>query len=166
MARRITVSEYHNWNDVDGGLRRMGEIDMEITRLEGDLTLRVNRLRADYDRRAEGLKTARRTIEANIESFAEERKGEFAKIRSKELTFGVVAYRVVHRVVIKSKKATVAALETLGLSAYLRVAKEPDKEAMKALDAGTLAKAGASLKTADQLTIEPNMERITDKTSA
>jgi phage host-nuclease inhibitor protein Gam len=160
MATRNEESGYLGWHDVDIGLRRIGEIDIALSRLEGEMTLRINEVRARWEAKAEALKTERNRVHAGIELFAQERKEEFARVRSKELTFGTVAYRIVHRVFIRSKKSTVAAMEALGLNDYLRIRKDPDKEAMKALDAATLAKVGASLKTDDQLSVEPNMERI------
>ena len=166
MRKAAAFSEYRDWSDVDQALRRLGEIDIGLARLEGEMTLRINEVREEYEKKAGGLKGERKRTEARIEAFAEERKEEFAKTRSRELTFGTVSFRIVHRVVVRSKKATVAALEAMGLGAYLRVTKEPDKEAMKSLDAGALAKAGATLKTEDQLSIEPNMERIADKEAA
>jgi len=166
MAKRTAASSYTDWNEVDQGLRRMGEIDIRLARLEGEMTLKVNEIRADYDIKAEGLKAERKAVEEQISLFADARKDEFAKTRSKELTFGTVAYRIVHKVAIRSKAATVAALEALGLDSYLRIIKEPDKDAMTGLDAGTLAKVGATLKTDDKLRIEPNLERIADKDAA
>lgn len=166
MAKRITTSSYTDWNDVDQGLRRMGEIDITLSRLEGEMTLKLNEIRADYDTKAEGLKAERKSIEEQITLFADARKEEFAKTRSKELTFGTVAYRIVHKVAVRSKAATIAALEALGLDSYMRIIKEPDKEAMTGLDAGTLAKVGATLKTEDKIRIEPNLERIADKDAA
>jgi phage host-nuclease inhibitor protein Gam len=166
MARKQLISDYQDWQEVDNALRRLGEIEIHVTQLEGEMTLKLNEIREDYDTRAEGLKAEYRRIETGIELFTEARKEEFTKVRSRELTFGTIAYRIVHKVTIKSKKATVAALEVLGLGSYLRIVKEPDKEAMKSLDAGTLAKVGASLKTDDQLSIEPNIESLKSKEAA
>jgi len=166
MARKMAVSDFNDWNEVDSGLRLMGEIDVKLLKLEGDMTLKINEIKAEYDTKAEGLKAQRKAIEENITLFAESRKEEFAKTRSKDLTFGVVAFRIVSKVVVKSKAATLAALKALHLDQYVRVIEEPDKEAMSGLDAGTLAKVGASLKTEDKLRIEPNIERIKEKEAA
>lgn len=166
MAKIIKTSDYADWNEVDSALRRMGEIDVKLKKLEGEMTLKINEIKAEYDLRAEGLKAERKGIDENITLFAESRKVEFAKVRSKDLTFGVVAYRVVTKVALKSKAATVAALKALGLVQYLRIIEEPDKEAMSGLDATTLVKVGASLKTEDKLRIEPNIERIKERDAA
>ena len=166
MAKKQVMSEYQDWQDIDNGLRRMGEIDIQIRKLEGEQTLRTNEIKAEYDLKAEGLKAERKGIENNIALFTEAHKEEFMKTRSKELTFGLVAYRVTTKLIIRSVKATVAALKALGLESYLTINPEPDREAMKGLDSGTLAKVGASLKTEDKLRVEPNMERIKEKEAA
>ncbi|MDR2018545.1 MAG: host-nuclease inhibitor Gam family protein [Syntrophobacterales bacterium] len=162
-TKKQLIGDCADWQEVDQALRRMGEIDISLSKLEGEMTLRVNEIKADYDIKAEGLIAERNNLEGNITLYAESHKDEFTKVRSKDLTFGVVAYRVVHKVVIKSKKATVAALEALGLDGYLRISKEPDKETMKLLDAGTLAKVGARVKTDDKISVEPNIESIRGK---
>ena len=166
MTRKAAISEYQDWNEVDAGLRRMGEIDIRLEEIEGDMTLRLNEISAEYEAKAEGLRGERKKIQTNIELFAGDRKGEFASVRSKELTFGTVAYRIVHRVVVRSRKVTVAALEAMELTSCLRITKEPDKEAMKSLGTGTLARVGAALKTNDRLSIEPNIERISHREAA
>jgi phage host-nuclease inhibitor protein Gam len=166
MKRKAASSEYQDWNEVDAGLRRMGEIDIRLEEIEGDMTLRMNEIRAEYEAKVESLRGERKKIHANIELFAGGRKGEFASVRSKEMTFGTVAYRIVHKVVIRSRNTTVTALEAMGLASCLRITKEPDKEAMKSLDAGLLAKVGAALKTDDRLSIEPNIERISHREAA
>lgn len=162
MARKIEIKEYRDWQDVDNALRRMGEIDIKLSDLEGKMTLKINEIREEFDTKAEGLKAERKKLEAEITAFVEIRKDEFLKTRSRELTFGVVAYRLVTKVVIRSKAACIAALKALNLSAYIRYTEEPDKEALSGLDAGTLAKVGASLKTEDKLRIEPKLEKIAD----
>jgi len=162
MARKIEIKEYRDWQDVDNALRRMGEIDIKLGDLEGKMTLKINEIREEFDTKAEGLKAERKKLEAEITAFVEIRKDEFLKTRSRELTFGVVAYRLVTKVVIRSKAACIAALKALNLAAYIRYTEEPDKEALSGLDVGTLAKVGASLKTEDKLRIEPKLEKIAD----
>jgi len=149
-----------SWDEVDQKLRRMGEIDIAVLKLEGDMTLRINEIRAEYETKAEGLKYERLIIEGGIAAFVDEHKDEFAKTRSKELTFGVIAFRVVKKIVIRSIKATIAAMHALNLEQYIRIIEEPDKDLMVDLDDNTLSKVGAVRKVDDRLRIEPNIERI------
>lgn len=161
METKTKVAEkISDWDQVDAALRRMGEIDIAVEKIQGDMTLKINEIKAQAETKAEGLKKERKDHEDAITAFCEIHKDEFAKKRSRELTFGVIAYKVVTKIVIRSKKACVAAMEALGLSQYLRIEKEPDKELMLNLDDQTLAKVGATKKTEDKLRIEPAIEKI------
>lgn len=149
-----------SWEEVDVLLRRMGEIDVAISKIEGELTLRINEIKANADKKSEGLRKEYDELEQAITQFCEEHKQEFTKQRSKELTFGLVAYRVVTKIAIKSKEACLAAMHALKLDSYIRVIEEPDKLAMEGLDDSVLAKVGAKRKTEDKLRIEPAIEKI------
>ena len=149
-----------NWDEVDLRLRRIGEIQIALEKIEGDMTLRINDIRQDYEESAETFKSERRDLEEAITSFSELHKDEFTKTRSKDLTFGLVAYRVVRKIMIRSNEACVAALQALKLYQYIRVTEEPDKEAMADLEDNQLAKVGAKRKVEDKFRIEPNIERI------
>jgi phage host-nuclease inhibitor protein Gam len=154
-----------SWDEVDASIRRMGEIDIRIGKAMGDLTLKVNEFKAEVEIKVEAMKKEHQALEQAIAAFCEERKEEFAKKRSKELTFGLIAYKVTTKIAIRSIKACVAAMEALGLEKYLRVEKKPDKETMINLDDQTLAKVGASRKTEDNLRIEPYIEKVKDAMS-
>jgi phage host-nuclease inhibitor protein Gam len=167
MATKVktTVEKINNWDQVDAALRRMGEIDIAIEKIQGDMTLKINEIREQAETKAKELRFERSALELQITQFCEEYKHDFTKKRSKELTFGVIAYKVTTKIVIRAKKACVAAMEALGLHQYLRITKEPDKELMLNLDEQTLAKIGASKKTEDKLRIEPAIEKIKDAIS-
>jgi phage host-nuclease inhibitor protein Gam len=149
-----------DWIEVDQKLRRMGEIDISLEKIEGDMTLQINEIREQYEEEIETRKAERQNLEEGITSFAEDHKEEFAKTRSKDLTFGLIAYRVVKSIYIRSKEATVAAMKALKLGQYIRVVEEPNKESMADLDDNQLAKVGAKRKVEDKFRIEPNIERI------
>ena len=149
-----------SWEAVDGALRRMGEVDIALSKIEGDMTLRINEIKSVAEVKAEGLKAERKALEKDITLFAGGRKGEFAKNRNKELAFGEVAFRVTTKIAITSVKACVSAMEALGFHNYLRVEKKPDKELMLDLDDQTLARVGATRKVTDKIRIVPNMEKV------
>jgi len=161
-AVRSQQSAIKNWDQVDAALRRMGELDIAVEKIQGDMTLRINEIKAEAETKAEGLKKERKNLEDAITDFCEAHKEEFTKQRNKELTFGLVAYRIVTKIVIKSKEACLAAMHALKLNSYIRVIEEPDKLAMEGLDDAVLAKIGAKRKTEDRLRIEPNLEKLKD----
>ncbi|MDP3014168.1 MAG: host-nuclease inhibitor Gam family protein [Candidatus Subteraquimicrobiales bacterium] len=148
------------WEDVDISLRRMGEIDIAVSKIEGEMTLKINQIKAEADAKSEDIRKEYDELEQAITEFCEEHKQDFTKTRNKELTFGLVAFRVVTRMVIRSKEACLAAMHALKLGSYIRVIEEPDKLAMEDLDDAVLAKVGVKRKTEDKLRIEPNLERL------
>ena len=159
LKDKKTLQILSSWEEVDQKLRRMGEIDIATEKIEGDMTLRINEIRANYEKEVEFLRAERQALEDAINAFADDHKEEFAKTRSKELMFGFVAYRIVKKIVIRSNDACVAALRALRLDQYIRTIYEPNKEAMADLDDNQLAKVGAKRKIDDKFRIEPNLER-------
>lgn len=159
MAKK-KESKYANWEEVNLAVRRMGEIDIQVSRLQGEMTLKVNEIKSKYDAKSQGLLAERKEIEKEITLFTDTCKDEFTKTRHKELTFGKIAYKVTSKILIKSKDACLSALKALKMTDYIRIKEEPDKEAMVNLDQVTLAKVGASIKVEDKLRIEPNLETL------
>jgi len=161
MARKkAPIKTYKDWLEVDGSLRRMAEIQVEQERLEGRLTIALNKIREEFTGRAQVLKLEYETLEKSVKGFAEERKEEFIKIRHRELNFGSIAFRVVKSIHVHNNKSTVAALKTLGLHAYLKVEESPDKEKLAGLPDTDLLKVGVSRKDEDKCTVTPNVERV------
>lgn len=161
MAKK-QESSYKSWEDVNLAIRRMGEIDIQVDKLQGEMTLKINEIKSKFDVKSQGLLAERKNIEKNITLYTDTCKDEFAKTRHKELTFGKVAYKVTTKLIIKSVEACLAALKALNMNDYIRIKEEPDKEAMAELDQITLAKVGASIKVEDKLRIEPNLEKLKD----
>lgn len=159
-GRGLKAPGLKTWDEVDQALRRMGEIDIATQKIFGNLTLKVNELKQRAENEAGPLNAERKEIEEAVAAFCEGHKEEFTKQRSKELTFGLVAFRIVTKIVIRSKEACLAAMHALKLDSYIRVIEEPDKLAMEGLDDAVLAKVGAKRKTEDRLRIEPNLERL------
>lgn len=160
MAKKKDVPELKDWTEVDGSLRRLGEIDIEIEKQDGKLTLDVNELKEKYQIRVAPLQAERKMLESGITAFAESRKDEFAKVRSRQFNFGEISYRITQKIVIRSIDGVVAAMKALGLTSFLRIEEKPDKERMSVLSDQDLAKIGASRQTEDKLTITPNIDRI------
>ncbi|MBI4835901.1 MAG: host-nuclease inhibitor Gam family protein [Candidatus Abawacabacteria bacterium] len=160
MPRRKSALICSSWEECNAFLYRLAEINVKTSQLEGEMTTKINQIKIDYDSQAKGLKTEKADMEKAIEEFCANCKDEFTKTRKKEMSFGVVAYRITQKVTIRSIEACLTALKSLNLHNCIRIKEEPNKDAMAQLDAQTLAKCGASLKTEDKLKIEPDMAKI------
>jgi phage host-nuclease inhibitor protein Gam len=153
-----------DWEEVNQCLRKMGELDIEKENLDGRLTLEINDVKQRYTAWAETVVSERRGIEALVKGFVEARKDEFIKVRSKDLDFGTIAWRVVSSIptprAVDKLSAVVRAVKALGMNCLLRVKEELDKEALERLSDMDLVKIGLARKVEDKLRIEPKMEAI------
>lgn len=147
MARkRIDGTQFSSWNDVDQALQRIGELDRDLGMIEAGANEQIDKLKERAKEDAAPLTTEKLRLEAAMKEYCEANRAEFAKLKTRELTFGSVGFRLSSRIVIKRVADTLQALKDFGLAHCIRTKEECDKEAMKALDSETLANVGAALK--------------------
>ncbi len=156
--------EIRNWEDVDMGLKRLGEIEVTIEIIEGDLTQDVSAAKDRAKDRAKNIVQERTDIEKSIKDFVELNKAEFAKKRTKTLMFGEIGVRVVKSVSIprgaEKLAALVKSLIAYGHNDCVKTKQEPDRDAIAELTDDDLARLGLKRTTRDSLRIVPNIERI------
>lgn len=159
-----TLETLASWNDVDNAIKRLGELNIAIAHLEGEVTIAVNAIKEKGKKDAETLVAESESLTRLIEAYCELNKAEFAKKRSKELVFGTVAYRLVKSVSIPRAAAKLEALiksiKAFGLKSCIKTVETVDKEALAELEDGDLAKLGIKRTVRDSFRIEPNMEKI------
>jgi phage host-nuclease inhibitor protein Gam len=161
MARkRLSGTALENWDQVDDALGQIGLLDREVGLIESGANEEIDRVKAETKAAAAPLLEKKSALELAIKEFCEANRAEFAKVKSRPLTFGSVGFRLSTRVLIKRIADTLQALKDLNLTHCIRIKEEPDKEAMKNLSTETLAAVGASLKTEDVFGYEINQERI------
>lgn len=148
MARkRLPGTQFETWDDVDSALKRIGELDRDLGMIEAGANEQIDAIKAASKEDAAPLTAEKLGLEAAMKEFCEANRSEFAKVKTREMTFGSVGFRLSSRIVIKRVADTLQALKDFGLLHCIRVKEEADKEAMKALDSETLASVGAALKT-------------------
>ncbi|OQA87024.1 MAG: Bacteriophage Mu Gam like protein [bacterium ADurb.Bin236] len=161
MAKKKAI-QFESWDDVDKALRRMGEIDILKTKVEGDMNLKINAAKEEAERLTAAETVERKQLEKAVLEYAESRKEEFTGARKKELTFGYVAFKVVTSVSWKNAEAVIKALKSAGMSACVKVKETPDKDELKKLDANTLTRVGAWLEIKDKPRCEPDIQKIAE----
>lgn len=161
MAKK-KESIYKNWDEIDFSLLKLGELKIKKSKLEGELTTKVNVLKEKYTKECSEINTKIKEIEKEITRFCEQNKDSFINKRNKKLNFGLISYRLTEKVVCNCISSTINALKMLNLDFCLRIKEELDKDKIKEanLDANTLIKIGVSIVKEDKLTIEPNMVEI------
>lgn len=148
MARkRIEGTQFSTWNDVDQALQRIGELDRELVMIEAGSNEQIDTIKARAKEDSAPLTTEKLRLEAAMKEFCEANRAEFAKVKTREMTFGSVGFRLSSRIVIKRIADTLQALKDFDLLHCIRIKEECDKEAMKTLDSETLANVGAAMKS-------------------
>lgn len=163
MARkRIEGTAFQTWDDVDQALREIGEIDRELGLLESAQNESIDNIKAETKNKAVPLADRKTALELAMKEFCEANRAEFAKVKTKPLTFGSVGFRLSTKVVIKKIADTLQALKDLGLNQCIRLKEEVDKEAMKNLSTETLAEVGAALKTDNAFGYEIDQAKLAE----
>jgi len=162
--------QLETWDDVDNAVRRMGELDIALERIQGDLQLSINTLKDQAKARSLPFIDERKALEKQVQLYCEERKDEFVKKRSRVLTYGTIGYRLVRSVSLPRVKDKVAALlkalKAYGLQECIRVEETPLRERIEELDEATIAKLGLRRTVTDSFRIQPDLERLADVTEA
>jgi len=161
MARkRIEGTRLQNWEDVDRAMMDIGGIDRELGLLESSQNEKIDALKQQTKDQAAPLLDKKSGLELAIKEYCEANKAEFAKVKTKTLTFGEVGFRLTTKILIKRVAETLQSLKDLALTNCIRIKEEPDKEAMKSLTDETLAEVGAGRKVENVFGYTLNVERI------
>ncbi|MDR2020498.1 MAG: host-nuclease inhibitor Gam family protein [Treponema sp.] len=160
MARyKPTPEKLETLADVNSALRELGILEREIESIDAEAQKQIGEIKAAAAKQGEPLRKKIAELSAKVGAFAEYNRTDLFKDRkSVELTFGVFGFR--KSTSISVKKTTVGLLERLGLQKYLRIEKQPDKEAMKELNDESLAQVDAVRKVKDDFFCEPNREEV------
>lgn len=161
MARkRMEGTALSSWDQVDKALADIGKLDREIGLIESAGNEAIDKIKTEIKSSIEPLAKRKEGVELAIKDFCDANLAEFAKVKTRQLTFGSVGYRLSTKVVIKRAADTLAALKSLGLNTCIRIKEEIDKEAMKGLQTETLAEVGAGLKTENTFGYEIDRAKI------
>lgn len=161
MARkRLTGTQLESWDEVDTCLAEIGRIDRELGLLEAAQQEQIDQVKSATKAAAEPLAAKKLGLEMAIKEFAEANRAEFLKVKTRELTFGSVGFRLSTKVVIKRIADTLQALKELGLTQCIRTKEECDKDAMRELPLETLHAVGAALKQEDAFGYEIKREAL------
>jgi phage host-nuclease inhibitor protein Gam len=160
MARyKPSPEKLENLEDVNAVLRELGLLERELESIDANAQKNIGEFKAAAAREGEPLRKKVTELSAKIGAYAEYNKEDLFKDRkSIELTFGVFGYR--KSTSISVKKTTITLLEKLKLDKYIRIDKNPDKEALKEMDDESLAQVDAVRKTKDDFFCEANREEV------
>jgi len=154
------VSEIKSLEDADRLLKEMCSLETEIERIDAEGDKQIADIKAKTASKGKELRERVKELSASLKAYSDYNKVELFKDRkSIDRSFGSFGYRK-NPPSITTSKDTVELLETLGMSQYVRVRKEADKEALMSLDDETLAKINAVRKSKEEFFVQPKREQV------
>jgi phage host-nuclease inhibitor protein Gam len=160
------MTKIENWEGVDNTLKRLAELEVAVTKINGDATVRINEIKKEAVDKAAPLQVEKDALEKQIEIFCEVNKHEFADKRSKELNFGTIGFRIVKSLSLPKAKEKIESLiktiKALGLKDCVAYEEKIDKDAIVELDDVTFAKLGIKRTIKDSFRIQPRIEEVAD----
>lgn len=153
------LAKIESLKDANEALREIGLIERELERVDAEAQVEIGEIKAKAAKRGEVGRARILELSNKLGAFAEYNKRELFKDRkSVDLLFGAFGYR--KSTSISVRKTTVELMEKLGFEKFIRVKKEPDKEAMAELDDEVLAQVDAVRKVRDDFYCEANREEV------
>lgn len=86
--------QINSFNDIDIAGKRLCEVEVEIEKINGEVTTLCNEIKERFRLQIEKLSSEKAYIEQQITAFCEENKSEFAEKRSKEFIFVKIGYKI------------------------------------------------------------------------
>jgi phage host-nuclease inhibitor protein Gam len=160
MARlKPNVKKIESLEDANLTLKEIGLLERELESIDGDAHKQIAEIKTAAVKAGEPIRKRIADLSALLGAFAEYNRAElFKDKKTVQVSFGIFGYR--KSTSISVKKTTLELLEKLGMDKYIRVKKEPDKEAMADLEDEALAQVDAVRKVKDDFYCEADKEEI------
>lgn len=162
MAKKKTKSDKlvipcGSWGDADAMVRRVGDYDREIARIEADATAEVEALKAAAATQAGAVKEKRDQLINSLKAFATSVRCQDFQGQSRELNHGVIGWR--KSTSISITKGTLDKIKDL-YSPLLRkqcitIKESVSKDALAKLDEDKLKSIGAKRRHKETFFVEP-----------
>ncbi len=160
------------YEDADGALLKIGQLEAEILKEEAELNDKIQTIREIYEIKTYVARTMKAGLEAELMSFCSDNKKDFEKPRTKDLMHGTIGFRntppKVELLNRKYKWDTVVELlkKMRWGKEFVRVKDEVNKEAIleavaaKKMDDTKLASIGIKVDQTDEWTYAIKWEEI------
>lgn len=138
---------------------QIGEHQREQARIEANMNDELAGIKGQFEAVAAPHAAAIKTLSKGVQAWCEAHRAELTddgKVKTANLETGKVLWRLPpEKVVIKGEEAVMALLEQRGLTQFIRIKKEPNKEAMLNEKDAAEDVPGVSFSQVEQFVIEP-----------
>lgn len=152
-------------DDVALAIKRIGDLNRELVRLSTQQADEKAQIDEKYVAMLNHIKAELKPLQLAVQAFCESRRNELTdegKRKTAYFTTGEVQWRLkVPSVVVKGKETVIEAIEKLGLTQFLRVKTELNKEAVLAEPSIANTIKGLSISAGvEEFVIKPNDEAV------
>jgi len=162
--------EITSWEDVNTGLRRMGECKIEIIRAAAIAKKKADTIQEAFDIIKVPNETEYLVLKWAIEAYAAAHKTDcLGKSRTKKLSFGKVSFKLSSGKVVflLAEELVIANLKAQGHEDCVRVPpEEVNKDAVQNVAKNDLTKAGIKIEPADNCYVNPDLKKILEEVKA
>ena len=163
LARTYNVPQ--NREECDQMIRDLGTVRRDLLRLEADMNDQLATVKADYETKAQPLKDKADELFSGIETWSEANRAKLTnggKVKFAEFGSGLIRWRQrPARVVIRSADAVIESLKELGLTRFVRVKEEVNKDAILDDPDAVRAVKGISIGSAgEDFAVEPHEQEL------
>jgi phage host-nuclease inhibitor protein Gam len=168
MAKQRSVKPpaLNDWQEVDDALREIGESEIRLEGLEGEMTRQINEIKDKYALQSQPVKDRIKELTGQIEGYVEAHRDGFDGKKTRTLNFGETGYRQSTAIVIPKGKEEldeiIRRLRARGMDACVVVTETVDKDALRAYGEDVVRSVGAGWRTSDKFWCEANKERLKD----
>lgn len=153
MARKkvLTTPVLSDWAAVDSALCEIRECGHSMTELTVERDRQIDSIKEDYAHKLLPFQNRIKCLEADVRAFVDAHRAELIG-KSRTLNFGVVGYRISHKLMLPASKVAdaIATLKALGRTELIKTTETIDREALKRQPADLLDQLGAYIRPSDE----------------
>jgi phage host-nuclease inhibitor protein Gam len=164
--RSVKPPALNDWQEVDEALREIGETEIKLSELEGEMTRQINEIKDKYALLSQPVSARVKELTGQIEGFVEAHRDDFDGKKTRTLNFGETGYRQSTTIVIPKDKdeldEVIRRLRARKMDACVVVTEKIDKDALRAYGEDVVRAVGAGWRTSDKFWCEANRDRLID----
>ena len=157
----------NSWEEVNEALRQIGENQRDMQAAESVMNEQIASAKAAADSRVAPLRENTKMLEAALKEFSIQNRADMGKLKSRQMTFGVVSFRQSTKISIPNAAGKlVAIIEKLrerGMEECI-VQQQPkvDKNALRKYRPDEIIAVGASIQTDETFGYEVDTTQISE----
>lgn len=166
MARKKVEGPkpFDNWEEADEALRQIGEAQRAIEAAEHRMQEKIDAAKETAGIESLPHRTAISELEQRLDAFADTKREEFAKVKTREMNFGSVGYRKSTKLTLPRGGKLAELMRKLQArhmgDCIITPPAKVDKEALKKYPPSEILAVGAGLEITDNFWYECKREEI------